>query len=146
MRGEHLPITATDDATRDFTYVEDIVDALLRAAYFEAAIGQEMNIASGVETNIVQMAKKINDALNNTAGIRYAQRRVWDTKRRLLASIERANQLLGYRPAMDFDTGLQNTIRWFEAHWKEIQASAEFPPGMSSATRPVEAKLALAGA
>ena len=146
LRGEPLPITAADDATRDFTYVEDIVDALLRAAYFEAAIGQEMNIASGVETNIVQMAKNINHLLNNTAGIRFAQRRVWDTKNRLLASIERANHLLGYKPAMDFDTGLQNTIRWFEAHLNEIQASAEFPPGMSSATRPVEAKPALASA
>jgi nucleoside-diphosphate-sugar epimerase len=146
MLGEPLPITATDDATRDFTYVEDIVDALLRAAYYEAAIGQEMNIASGKETNIVQMAQKINQLVNNTAGIRYAQRRVWDTKKRLLASIERANQLLGYTPAMDFDTGLQNTLRWFEAHWKEIQDSAEFPPGMSSATRPVEPKLVPAGA
>jgi UDP-glucose 4-epimerase len=146
MRGEPLPITATDDATRDFTYVEDIVDALLRAAYFEAAIGQEMNIASGLETNIVQMAKKINHLLNNAAGIHYAQRRVWDTKKRLLASIERANMLLGYKPMMDFDTGLQNTIRWYEAHWKEIQASAEFPPGMSSATRPVDAKPVPAGA
>jgi UDP-glucose 4-epimerase len=145
MRGESLPITATDDATRDFTYVDDIVDALLRAAYFDAAIGAEMNIASGRETNIVQMAKKINHLLNNTAGIRYAQRRVWDTKKRLLASIERANQLLGYSPAMDFDTGLQNTIDWFQVHWKDILASAEFPPGMSSATRPVEDKLAPEG-
>lgn len=142
MRGEALPITATDDATRDFTYVTDIVDALLRASYFDAAAGQEMNIASGAETNIVQMAEKINRLVNNTAGIRYAQRRVWDTKKRLLASIERANQLLGYEPAMNFDTGLKNTIRWFEVHWEQIQRSAEFPPGMSSATRPVEAEFA----
>lgn len=144
MRGQPLPITATDDATRDFTYVKDIVDALLRASYFEAAIGKEMNIASGYETNIVQMATKINKLLNNTSGIRYAQHRVWDTKRRLLASIERAGELLGYRPQTDFDTGLQNTIQWFKAHWEEIEVSAEFPPGMSSATRPIELSTASA--
>lgn len=139
MRGDPLPITATDDATRDFTYVQDIVDALLRAAYYDGAVGQEMNIASGREINIVQMAKTINTLLKNPAGICYAQRRVWDTKKRLLASIDRAGELLKYKPLTDFETGLQNTIQWFEAHWTEIQASAEFPPGMSSATRPAEA-------
>jgi hypothetical protein len=41
---------------------------------------------------------------------------------------------------MDFDRGLQKTIAWFEAHWAEIESSAEFPPGMSSAHRPAEAK------
>jgi UDP-glucose 4-epimerase len=138
MQGEALPITATEDATRDFTYVEDIVDALLRAAYFEAAIGQEMNIASGTETNIVQMAHRINDLLDNPSGIRFAARRVWDTKKRLLASVERAKQLIGYEPHMKFDQGLINTITWFREHWEQIRASAEFPPGMSSATRPLQ--------
>lgn len=129
-----LPFTGTGEETRDFTYVTDIVDALLRAAHFEQAIGQEMNIASGHETNILEMAHLINHLVNNSAGIFHAQHRVWDTKKRLLASIERAQETLGYEPKVEFETGLKHTIRWF---WENIVKSADFPPGMSSATRPL---------
>jgi len=56
-----------------------------------------------------------------------------DTKKRLLASIDRAKNLLGYEPKMDFETGLDNTIRWFKDNWENIRRDAEFPPGMSAA-------------
>src|SRR5207302_4189027 len=55
MLGLPLPFTGAGDETRDFTYVTDIVDALLRAAYFDSAVGREMNIASGTETRILDM-------------------------------------------------------------------------------------------
>jgi nucleoside-diphosphate-sugar epimerase len=113
----------------------DIVDALLRAAYFEEAISQEMNIASGKETNIFQMAKQINKLVANPAGIKRVQPRVWDTKKRLLASIERAKQIIGYEPHTNFDTGLEHTIQWFKDNWDQIKECADFPPGMSSAVR-----------
>jgi UDP-glucose 4-epimerase len=128
-----LPFTGDGDETRDFTYVLDIVDALLRAGYFDQAVGQEMNIASGSEVNILKMAERINELTGNKAGIIRAERRVWDTKKRLLASIDRAKALLGYEPQIDFETGLQNTIQWFSANWVNIQRDAEFPPGMSAA-------------
>jgi hypothetical protein len=50
-------------------------------------------------------------------------------------SIDKAKDLLGYAPRMTFEDGLQDTIRWFEDHWEEINRDAEFPPGMSSAVR-----------
>ena len=130
-----LPFTGTGEETRDFTYVMDIVDALLRAAYFEEAIGQEMNIASGEETNIFQMAEQINKLVANPAGIKRVQPRVWDTKKRLLASIERAKQIIGHEPHTNFDTGLEHTIQWFKDNWDQIKECADFPPGMSSAVR-----------
>jgi len=135
LSGLPLPFTGTGEETRDFTYVMDIVDALLRASYFEKAVGEEMNIASGTEVNILKMAEQVNKLTGNKAGIVRAEHRVWDTKTRLLASIDRAKDLLGYQPAMGFDDGLKATIEWFRAHWKEIQRDAEFPPGMSSATQ-----------
>jgi UDP-glucose 4-epimerase len=137
LSGLPLPFTGTGGETRDFTYVMDIVDALLRAGYFEEAIGQEMNIASGHETNILQMAELINELTGNQAGIVRAEPRVWDTKKRLLASIDRARQLLGYEPKMEFNEGLNTTIQWFRDHWKEIRQDAEFPPGSSAAVRGV---------
>lgn len=135
MKGEALPITGTGEETRDFTYVGDLVDGLLRAGHFESAIGQEFNLASGKETSIISLAKMINEHTGNKAGIRLIQRRKWDTKPRLLASVEKAGKLVGYRPQMPFDKGLANTIEWFRNNWKDIESSASFGPGVSSAVR-----------
>lgn len=140
LKGYSLPITGSGKMTRDFTYVEDIVDALLRAAYFEEAVGHEMNIASGREIDILELAEKINTLSGNKAPIKFAERRKWDTKSRLRASIDIAGRLLGYNPRMDFDQGLERTIQWFKENWEDIERSAEFPPGMSSAVRNVDIK------
>jgi UDP-glucose 4-epimerase len=137
MKGRHLPITGTGDETRDFTYVADIVDGLLRAGVMDSAIGQEFNLASGVETRIIDLANMINEATGNKAGIQFAQRRKWDTKSRLLASVDRARELIGYNPSTPFDEGLQHTIRWFYDNWDRIESSASFGPGVSSAVREV---------
>lgn len=134
MLGLPLPFTGTGEETRDFTYVMDIVDALLRAGYFESAVGQEMNIASGEEIKILDLAERINELTDNKAGISKAPHRVWDTKKRLLASIDRAKNLIRYEPQMDFDEGLQRTIAWFRNNWDNIHRDAEFSPGTSSAT------------
>ena len=135
MKGQPLPITGDGKMTRDFTYVMDIVDALLRAGIVEDAIGAEMNIASARETEIVEMAEMVNELTGNKAGILYTDRRKWDTKSRLLASVDRARELLGYDPKTDFHEGLTSTIQWFTGHWDDICRDAEFPPGMSSAVK-----------
>ena len=64
-----------------------------------------------------------------------AEHRVWDTKKRLLACVDRAKEVIGYEPRMDFEQGLVNTIQWFRDNWDNIRRDAEFPPGMSAATR-----------
>lgn len=140
LSGLPLPFTGTGGETRDFTYVMDIVDALLRAGYFEQAIGQEMNIASGEEINILEMAEHINELTGNKAGIKRAPPRVWDTKKRLLACIDRADEILGYKPKMKFEEGLNTTIQWFKDNWDAIRRDAEFPPGSSSAVQGVVVK------
>lgn len=135
MKGQPLPITGSGDATRDFTYVSDIVDGLLRAGVMESAVGQEFNLASGAETRIGDLADMINKATGNKAGTLVVGQRKWDTKSRLLASVDRARKLIGYDPATPFEQGLENTIRWFRDNWTLIEASARFGPGVSSAVR-----------
>ena len=135
LSGLPLPFTGSGEETRDFTYVTDIVDALLRAGVDGRAVGQEMNIASGKEIKILKLAERINELTGNKAGIMRAEQRVWDTKKRLLASVDKARELIGYEPSMDFEEGLMSTINWFRENWDHIRRDAEFPPGMSSATR-----------
>ncbi len=135
MKGQPLPITGSGEETRDFTYVGDIVSGLLQAGVNDNAVGQEFNLASEVETRIVDLANMINQATNNQGGIRFVQRRKWDTKSRLLGSIDRARELIGYNPTTPFDVGLRNTISWFTDNWERIEAAARFGPGVSSAVR-----------
>jgi UDP-glucose 4-epimerase len=135
MKGLPLPITGDAEATRDFTYVDDLVDGLLRAAYFDAAIGEAFNLASGREITIGHLAERVNTLTGNQAGVRIVGKRRWDTKNRLLASVDKARRCIGYEPKADFDQGLATTIEWFRANWARIEDCAAFPPGASSAVR-----------
>jgi nucleoside-diphosphate-sugar epimerase len=135
MKGEALPITGTGEETRDFTYVDDLVDGLLRAGHYTEAIGEEFNLASGKETKIVDLANMINNMTGNKSGIKFAPKRRWDTKSRLLASVEKAHSLIGYEPNTSLIEGLNEVFRWFKENWNLIEKSASFGPGMSSAVR-----------
>ena len=135
MKGQPLPITGKGEMTRDFTFVLDIVEALMLAGCSKKAIGEELNIASAREIEIVQLAETINKLTGNKAGFSLTDRRKWDTKSRLLASIDKARDLLGYDPQTKFEEGLIKTIQWFKDNWENINKDAEFPPGMSSAVK-----------
>ena len=137
MQGLPLPITGSGEETRDFTFVGDIVDGLLRAGFMESAVGQEFNLASGSETRIIDLANMVNAATGNRAGVNYVSRRKWDTKSRLLASIDRARDVIGYEPSTTFEEGLGLTVQWFRENWERIEQSASFAPGASSAVRQV---------
>jgi len=140
MKGQSLCITGTGEESRDFTYVGDIVDGLLRAGYAERAIGEEFNFASGKETRIIDLANMANELTGNKAPIKFLERRKWDTKPRLLGSYEKAGKLIGYKPKISFEEGLKNIVEWFRANWDNIDTSACFGPGMSSAVRGVSLK------
>ncbi len=135
MQGLPLPFTGKDEASRDFTYVDDLVDALIRSSYYTAAVGQEMNLAGGREVRILDMAQKVIDYTGGKSEIIRGTPRKWDTKVRLLASIERAQNLLEWEPVMDFDEGLKRNIAWFEEKWDLIQGAASYVPGSSAAVR-----------
>ena len=96
MLGRPLQITGNPDATRDFCYVGDLVDGLLRAGYYDDAVGQSMNLASEREIRIGTLAEMINDAVGNKAGVELVAKRKWDTRIRPCASSTWATSL---RPA-----------------------------------------------
>ena len=126
LNGQPLPLTGSGEETRDFTYVGDICMGLLRCGVLPGAVGEAINLASSVETKIIDLANQVNALTGSRAGLRYLERRRWDTHDRRRASIEKAQQLLGYQPRTDFATGLRHTLAWFQNHHKEIAAAARF--------------------
>ena len=133
LQGRPVPITGTGEETRDFTFVGDITDGLLRTGSAQEAIGEEFNLASGRETRIVDLANAINSLTGNPSGVVFVERRKWDTKSRRFAAIEKARRLLGYQPRTSLSEGLSRTIAWFREHWDIISSAPRFDPGMSAA-------------
>jgi len=126
MNGQPLPITGTGEETRDFTYVGDIVDGLVKMAYYDKAIGEAFNLGAGREIMIKDLAQWINELTENPSGIVYKERRSWDKKNRLLSDITKAKKILNYEPKTDFKEGLGYAYRWFTENWDNIKKSAEF--------------------
>jgi nucleoside-diphosphate-sugar epimerase len=126
MNGQALPITGTGQETRDFTFVEDIVEGTLRMGVMQEAIGEAMNLASETETKIADLAQLINELTANPGGIQHMAKRDWDKATRRRASIAKAEKLLGYRPRMEMKTGLNKTYQWFIENLENIKASANF--------------------
>lgn len=118
MAGEPLVITGRGDETRDFTYVKDTVRATLAAAQMPEAIGEAINVGTGRKITIRELAEQINGMVGNDAGITFAPRRNWDHVTHRLASMEKAERLLGYRPRVDLVEGLKRTRRWLSQHWQ----------------------------
>jgi len=121
LRGEPLPITGNGQETRDFTYVEDIVDGALSAGSAPDARGEAFNLASAKETRIIDLANLINSITGNTAGIVFKPRRNWDHTSRRWASIDKAQRVLSYEPQTALSKGLANTVQWFRENWSQIE-------------------------
>lgn len=126
MNGQPLPITGDGTETRDWTYVDDIINGLLAMGIKEEAIGEAFNLGSAREHRVIDMANMVNKLAGNKAGIVYAERRNWDVKCRLLSSVKKAEKLLGYQPKMVFEKGLKNVHQWFTDNWEGIHKIAEF--------------------
>jgi len=126
MSGQPLPIMGDGTQTRDWTFVEDIVDGLLRATTTAGAVGEAFNLASAKETRVIDMAEAVLEMTGGKAGIAWTPMRKWDTKKRLLANVDKARRVLGYEPRTEFRAGLERTVAWFEANWDQIQRAARF--------------------
>jgi nucleoside-diphosphate-sugar epimerase len=121
-----LPITGTGEETRDFTYVEDIVDGTLRMGVVKEAVGEAINLASETETRVIDLANWINELTGNEAGIVFKPRRDWDKVMKRRASTEKARKILGYEPKIGIKEGIKKTVNWFLENKERIEACAKF--------------------
>lgn len=126
MNGKPLPITGDGTETRDWTYVDDIIDGLLAMGLKEEAVGEAINLGSSKEHRVIDMANLVNKITGNGAGVIYIERRDWDVKTSLLSSIEKAKKVLGYEPKIQFEDGVKKVHGWFMKNWENIKKSAEF--------------------
>jgi UDP-glucose 4-epimerase len=103
--------------TRDFTYVENAVQANLLAASgpVEQVSGQVVNVGAGARTSLLQLLSMIRDACQADIPARHAAPRPGDV-RDSLASLDRVREVLGYEPTVSLKDGLEKTVAWMRDH------------------------------
>ncbi|MGH2462323.1 MAG: NAD-dependent epimerase/dehydratase family protein [Candidatus Limnocylindria bacterium] len=109
-------------SSRDFIYVDDIVDGLLRCAV-RGQPAEAYNLASGVETTIRELADAINACLPRPAPIEMAPRRSWDHSGNRLGSTVKARNRLGFKAKVTLDEGIGRTVAWTQENLPMIEAS-----------------------
>ena len=114
MAGEPPIIQGDGLQTRDFVYVGDTIDGLLRIAGCEAARGEVYNLASGRETTIKSIVDGICDALGYNGEIDWQPARTADVRRHL-AGVDKARALIGEVAPTRLEDGLLKTVEWYRS-------------------------------
>ncbi len=112
-------LVGTTTTTRDFTFVSDLVEGFLKVGESENAVGEEINVGSGVEVSIKDTIARIVDVCGRDVRIRNDEARVRPEKsevQRLLADNRKARSLVGWKPKVNFRDGLKRTVDWIRGH------------------------------
>jgi nucleoside-diphosphate-sugar epimerase len=110
---EQAPIIYGDgEQTRDFTYIDNVVEANLLAAQVDSCSGQILNIATGERISLNNLVRDLESITKTRIAPDYAEPRRGDV-RHSLADISQARSFLGYDPTVDFRSGLLKTLEWF---------------------------------
>ena len=113
FHGTPIQIHGDGLQTRDFTYVDDAVQATLLAAVSPRAVGQVFNVGTGFETNVNRLAELIMKVLERHVAVRHVDRRDIDNIRRRVLNIEKIRSCLRWTPQVTLAEGLRRTAEWF---------------------------------
>src|SRR3989344_1161935 len=114
LKGESPVIFGDGSTSRDFTYVDNNVDANLKACLAPSVCaGEVVNIACGYEISLNELVERINTILGTNIKPIYKEERTGDIKHSL-ADISKAKKLLTYEPIVDFDLGLKKTVEFYK--------------------------------
>ncbi len=112
---EPFPVYGDGEQSRDFTYIENVVNANVRAAYSEFDGGAVVNVAGGARTTLNQILSLLNELTHQNLPTHFAPPRAGDVLHSH-ADISRARALLGYEPTVDVKEGLRRTLEWYQTH------------------------------
>ena len=111
-----VPLTVHGDGmqSRDFTYIDNVVQANLRAMEAPAAAGEAFNIACGSRYTLMDIVHAIERELGHPLTCRHTPPRAGDV-RHTLADIGKAERVLGFKPTVDFDEGMARTVAYIKS-------------------------------
>lgn len=111
--GRPLSIHGDGEQTRDYTYIDDAVEATLLAAIRPRAEGEVFNVGTGIEVSVNTLARSVGRAFDKPIELNHVDRRDIDNIRRRVVNIEKARRMLRWAPQVTLDVGLDRTVEWF---------------------------------
>jgi dTDP-glucose 4,6-dehydratase len=137
LRDEPLTIHGDGHASRDWLYVDDDAEAIeaIIAAPLDAVAGEVLNVATGVDISISDVADRVLDVLGKPRSLKaHVPERLGQVDRHI-GSTDKLERLTGWSARTSFDEGLARTVAWYrenEAWWKEVLGRASGVAGASS--------------
>jgi UDP-glucuronate 4-epimerase len=112
LAGKPIPVFGDGSSLRDFTYVEDLVDGLVRA--LDQPLGFSiLNFGAGRMCSVLEAVRLLEKALGCTAQIEWLPRQIGDVSR-TFADVSAARQALGYAPKTSLEEGIQHFVHWLK--------------------------------
>jgi nucleoside-diphosphate-sugar epimerase len=113
LRGEKPTIFGDGEQSRDFTYIDNVVEAnLLACKAPSSATGQVFNVATGRRITLNETFRALQSLTSYNGQPKYESEREGDIKHSL-ADISKAQAALGYKPSVNFEEGLRRTVEWY---------------------------------
>ncbi len=139
LEGRPAVIYGDGQQTRDFTYVDNVVDANLLAASApgSTASGWPVNVGAGARSSLLELIALVSRVTGRDVGYILQASRAGDV-RDSLAGLERTERLIGYRPRISLEEGLRRTWAWFEEDSKKRES---VPAGVTSARAPTRQRV-----
>jgi len=117
MLGEPITVAGDGRQTRDFLFVTDTADALVKIAASQDARGRVINVASGKEVAIIDLLTMIAEAMEYSEPFRHVEARPGDVRRHV-ADITLARELIGFEPRIGIEEGIKTTVEWYRKNMK----------------------------
>lgn len=111
LKGEPINIYGDGSQTRDFIYVDDVVDVIIKSIELPA-LNTEINIGTGIETSVSDVVQEISECMGKSVEVEMVDGRQIDNITRRCLDIKKAEQLLGWSPRVSLHEGIEKTIKW----------------------------------
>jgi nucleoside-diphosphate-sugar epimerase len=121
--GVPLEVHSDGKQQRDFTHIDNVVQANLLAATSKTGVGESFNIANGKTYSLLDLIEVIEGIVGRKLERKHGPKRAGDV-RKTYADISRAKKLLGYKPVMNFENGVRDTWDYFVSTYFKDKKSA----------------------
>ena len=113
LHDEAPPIFGNGKQSRDFTYIDNVVEANIKAATAEGVSGEVFNVANGSGNTVLYLVEALNKIIGKNVEPKFLPVRAGDVFK-TLASVDKLRNKLGFKPLVDFEEGLRRTVEYFK--------------------------------
>jgi UDP-glucose 4-epimerase len=114
LHDQQPPIFGTGKQSRDFTYIDNVVEANILAATTPGIKHEVLNVANGKDNTVLQLVELLNKIIGKNIEPKLLPVRAGDVFR-TLADITKIKKVLNFEPKVNFEEGLRRTVAWFKA-------------------------------